>query len=1156
MMNYKYQLNTNGVNGTDLDQSDRATPGRQAVEGQAAVGRQPITDQDERKSKRHIWTRNENIKLMECLYKSQFPQKYGFMRRLHKIWLDEGGVEVSAQNLIDQKRSVLVHGLLSSTELSEIKQKVESSAVGSTSDNIDEDGSEEVERRAETEITTERIDQDVHGVRQKNDDADVMNDNVEICPESPTIDSDTEGGGSELRRLIIERMKSLPPVRIRLPALKNVQSMKMKKAVQEVNEVLKDIDTTDIEHTNTLIYATAWVISEKMGKKVVQVNTKAVKRKIPPWQRRLESKIKRYRQDLGKLGHYKERNEQVPVYHHLEKKYQVRRKGIAAVTEVLKQRIKVEATKVRQYKERNRQYRENQLFESSEARFYQSLDKDETGEIAPPDSNQSKEFWQNIWSQEKKHNGKAEWLNDITKECDKIERQNSIEIDEESLTAALRKTAAWKAPGPDGVQGYWLKSLTSLHPRIRNQLAYCLDRKSAPKWMTTGRTVLILKDPSKGNRVQNYRPITCLPLMWKILTSIFTDKIYKHLDANNVLVWEQKGCAKGSRGTKDHLLLDKAVMRDSRKRRTNLSMGWVDYKKAYDMVPHSWIGKVLDLLGVADNIRKFIQNSMEGWNVNLENNGKHLGNVDIRRGIFQGDSLSPLLFVMSMIPLSLLLRKVVPGYTFHDKMKVNHLLYMDDLKLYGKNRSQLNSLLETVRIYSEDIGMQFGLEKCAVIEMKRGKVSSSESMSVGGCEIGSLGGEHQYKYLGVWESDRVENALMKEKIEGEYFRRVRKILKTKLRAGNMMKAINTWAVTLFRYSAGVVHWTQEETERIDRKSRKLIKMYGGVHPRADVDRLYVRRKDGGRALKSVCDVIIEEEQSLWSYVAEKDNIYSNIKDYMKEFSQINVQRFRENRAKERANNWSEKVMNGQYERQTKEINRAEESWQWLKRGALKRETEALLVAAQDQALRTNYRKAKIEHSGTSPLCRMCKKKNETVDHLVSACEKMAQTEYKARHDRVATALHWSICKKIDTETTEQWYRHRADTVVENGKYKLLWDLDIQTRKVISARRPDIVLVNKEERTCFLIDVSVPGDTRVVEKEDEKKEKYADLAYEVKKLWELRSVIVIPIVIGALGCLSERHLSYLATLGVGVSFETLQKAALLGTARILRKVLDA
>ena len=83
----------------------------------------------------------------------------------------------------------------------------------------------------------------------------------------------------------------------------------------------------------------------------------------------------------------------------------------------------------------------------------------------------------------------------------------------------------------------------------------------------------------------------------------------------------------------------------------------------------------------------------------------------------------------------------------------------------------------------------------------------------------------------------------------------------------------------------------------------------------------------------------------------------------------------------------------------------------MTRGTLKRETESLQAAAQDQAIRTNYRRAKIEKDGTSPLCRMCKQANETVSHIVSECSKLAQTEYKERHDKVATAVHWCLTKK-------------------------------------------------------------------------------------------------------------------------------------------------
>ena len=97
---------------------------------------------------------------------------------------------------------------------------------------------------------------------------------------------------------------------------------------------------------------------------------------------------------------------------------------------------------------------------------------------------------------------------------------------------------------------------------------------------------------------------------------------------------EQKGCRKGSRGTKDQLLIDKTVLRDCKKRHTNLAMAWIDYKKAYDMVPYSWISECLEMFGIANNIQDFLNNSMKSWKLELNASGKTLGEVDIRRGIF------------------------------------------------------------------------------------------------------------------------------------------------------------------------------------------------------------------------------------------------------------------------------------------------------------------------------------------------------------------------------------------------------------------------------------------------------------------------------------------------------------------------------------------
>ena len=95
------------------------------------------------------------------------------------------------------------------------------------------------------------------------------------------------------------------------------------------------------------------------------------------------------------------------------------------------------------------------------------------------------------------------------------------------------------------------------------------------------------------------------------MTGVIADQIYVDLDQEKLLPEEQKGCRKGSRGTNDLLYIDRAVIKEVKSRNKNLAMAWIDYKKAYDMVPHSSIIECLDLFGVAENIKSLLVNSME-----------------------------------------------------------------------------------------------------------------------------------------------------------------------------------------------------------------------------------------------------------------------------------------------------------------------------------------------------------------------------------------------------------------------------------------------------------------------------------------------------------------------------------------------------------------
>ena len=127
-------------------------------------------------------------------------------------------------------------------------------------------------------------------------------------------------------------------------------------------------------------------------------------------------------------------------------------------------------------------------------------------------------------------------------------------------------------------------------------------------------------------------------------------------------------------------------------------------------------------------------------------------------------------------------------------------------------------------------------------------------------------------------------------------------------------------------------------------------------------------------------------------------------------------------------------------------------------------------------------------------------------------------------------------------------------MVKNERCKILWDMNIQCDHVIAARRPDIVVVDKENNEVIIVDIVSPWDHRVFEKEGKKIEKNQDLKREIGKLWDGQQKVV-PVVVGALGAVSKRLDTWLDKLGITIRAGLLQKTALLGTARILRKVLE-
>ena len=198
---------------------------------------------------------------------------------------------------------------------------------------------------------------------------------------------------------------------------------------------------------------------------------------------------------------------------------------------------------------------------------------------------------------------------------------------------------------------------------------------------------------------------------------------------------------------------------------------------------------------------------------------------------------------------------------------------------------------------------------------------------------------------------------------------------------------------------------------MDQITRKLMTMHKALHPRDDVDRLYVSRKEGGRGLASIEDTVDASIQRLEDY-REKHEL-GPIRAIRNDTDNTIDDRMTINRKRK----WEKKKLYGRFKHL---INIShQKTWTWLRKGNLERETKSLLIAAQDNAIRINRIKARIDKTQQNSKCWLCGERDEIINHIMSECGQLAQKEYKARHDWVGKMIHCEKCKKFKFEHTNK-----------------------------------------------------------------------------------------------------------------------------------------
>ena len=515
------------------------------------------------------------------------------------------------------------------------------------------------------------------------------------------------------------------------------------------------------------------------------------------------------------------------------------------------------------------------------------------------------------------------------------------------------------------------------------------DPKQTPDWLVEGATNLLPKKEETWIP-KNYRPIACLPATFKILTSVITDRLYSHLEKEAIMTPEQRGGKKDCYGCRDQLMINNAILENCKKRKKNLSTAWIDYKKAFDSVPLSWILKCLHMYKIHPVLITFKEESTSQWKTNMTLVHKEAvldtGPIRIKKGIFQGDSLSPLLFTMSLKPLSQELQNTGYGYQLDEQTKINHLLE-------GEGVQHHKMKVKIRKEYKRRIKLVLKSELNA-----RNKITAINALAVP--VILYSYGVIDWKLDEIQDIDRMTrkqlcmNQMLAKKADVD-----RIYLPCQEGGRSLMNLAKEYKATMIGLQTYMVN-------------------------RDDVQIHAVLRHQNSKALHSV----LKEAEKYLTEAGTTDHITNDHgKTATWKAKQLEL-KYKEDIKKIVRDKWKEKAINGKFPNYLdKDHVDVELSFKWMKHTGLKGETEGLFIAAQDQALNTRYYSKHIIKQGTTDRCRMCHTQPETVEHIISGCQTLAADQYLNRHNQVAAQLHLDICRHYGIKVeAECWYQHKPE----------------------------------------------------------------------------------------------------------------------------------
>ena len=655
--------------------------------------------------------------------------------------------------------------------------------------------------------------------------------------------------------------------------------------------------------------------------------------------------------------------------------------------------------------------------------------------------------------------------------------------------------------------------------------------------------------------VANQRPITCLNNMYKWFTSIIKMKSDEHLKLYKLMQVDQRGACEGVSGTTDNLMIDDMVQRDAILHKRNLYTTWIDVRKAFDSVSHSFLIEVMTIHRFPDKLVRVVKNIIETWNIvlviPLKDGPVESTPIELTNGELQGDTYCPNLYTLCNNLVSWLARSF-DGYVLSTpiKQKVTHTLFIDDMKNYWATLRALLYGMNLIKACMKDCGLEWNEKKSAGCFLKRGKFSEHVDLIMDdGTVIKCLKEGETYKFMGVYQSTQLDKEDLETKQRKIVEQRTHVIWKSDLYDFNKVIATNMFVNGCSEYYFWGCNMRIDFLRELDRCNRRVMNTCGAKHTNTMNAGLYLSRYKGGRGLKSLegsyKDVKIKSAMKVkvnndpriklvnqFHQIHLNTNSYSLFKEAVRycEDKELHAQCEPESivisSASETVSSEEEKCNEklGKMLRSTNEKLKLDELFESKWQGVIPRtieEDKTLLKGNYNwltkwrscptstisemmnllyQTLNTMcYKKHCVPvDTVVDTKCRLCRSGEESVKHLLSNCGELAKYVFTKRHDNALKCFFYPMLKQCGfMDEVPPWFSSiDIKPEYESDEYLVHWDVPEYSGKdgesTRDAARPDGKLIMKKEKKVILIEQTIPWISNRDVKYEYKKNKYLEV----------------------------------------------------------------